>query len=67
MKPKVILENWSLIGESLTGNAYGHPDFEEGEKVRTSTLTETPKKLKKGDVVETKNTMYTLGEEYSND
>lgn len=67
MKPKVILENWSINGKSLTGNAYGHPDFEEGEEVRTSSAEKLPKNPKRGDVIETKNSVYTLGEAYSDE
>lgn len=64
-KPKVRLEKWYIAGNRLMGSAYGHPRFPDGESVITSSLKDgVPEtNYKKGDVVETRNTLYELGEE----
>lgn len=67
------LENWSLgyVGESedntylapelavcnLSGNVYGHPDFDEGEFIHTSRIMKV-----EGKTVQTRNTLYELGQ-----
>lgn len=70
-KPKVRLENWEesfFNPGSLHGEAYGHPRFEDGTMVTTSYVDEDKRKdYKDGDVVETQNTLYTLGKKQSND
>lgn len=71
------LENWSIItnsknpffapelqSRSLHGNVYGHPNFNDGDPVSTSTLKEFDYKNR---VAKTRNTEYELGkisEEY---
>ena len=66
----VILQNWRCVscsynpylapelrGLSLTGNAYGHPKFEDGKNIRTSAVV-----LVDGRVVQTRSgTRYLLG------
>lgn len=47
---KAIIKNWSVIGDQLTGEVYGHPRFEDGTLVRTSTIQK----------IITRNTEYTL-------
>ena len=71
-KPRVKIEGWSMsMGLSspydapelaaliLMGDVVDHPRFEEGEHVRTSSVIgiDLPNKI-----VETKNTIYILGE-----
>lgn len=63
-KPKVKIENWTIMGNTLVGKAYGHPRFEDGTEVRTSSIVEVPMLPEEGDVVETRNTLYELGKEY---
>ena len=63
------LENWAVVqGKSnpymapeaiprcLRGEVYGHPDFTDGEKVTSSSLT-----LLEGGIGKTENTTYSLG------
>lgn len=47
---KATIKNWTIIGDQLSGEVYGHPRFEDGTKVRTSTIQK----------VITRNTEYTL-------
>ena len=69
-KPKAKLQNWSIIAAPispytapemvptiLAGEIYGHPNFPDGRKVITSQAVAS-----KGVIVETENTIYTLGE-----
>lgn len=62
-KPQVRIEDWHLIGGVLYGNVYDHPRFDDGTTVRTSTVISEPgdEPAKEGDVLETRNTFYTLG------
>lgn len=69
MEKNVIkIENWALIftqpdpytapeccPSRLTGNVFGHPDFEDGTFVSTSTILEAS-----GNLVKTKNNTYLL-------
>jgi len=70
MMSNVILKNWSVRGYNitpytapeaqrfcLTGEAYGHPRFAEGEVITTSPIQASINNL-----VETNNTVYELGE-----
>ena len=70
-KPTVTLNNWSVRGypnctpymapetimHVLHGEAYGHPNHEDGKKIMTTEIVAT-----KGNMVETKNTLYKLKE-----
>lgn len=66
-KQKARLENWHLRsngfdGETrLHGQVYGHPRFKDGDAVITSKLIN---KDWKNNLVETLNTIYTLGKQY---
>lgn len=62
-KPEVRIENWTILDNQLYGEAYGHPRFEDGKKVRTSSIKEVPMMPEEGDKVETQNTIYVLGKE----
>jgi hypothetical protein len=66
---KAKLENWAVVqGKSnpymapeaiprlLRGEVYGHPDFTDGEKITSSSLT-----LLEGGIGKTQNTTYSLG------
>jgi hypothetical protein len=70
-KPICRIENWYVISTpidtaQLRGEVYGHPNFIEGHLIYTSAIsTVTPPnkgRLKKGDKVETINSIYILGE-----
>ncbi len=63
-KPVARLEGWSYNGYGLEGNVLDHPRFNDGDYVYTSLAIgllegQVPKE---GDVVETLNTFYKLGE-----
>lgn len=68
-KPTVVLNQWELIRNHMTqdtvlrGRTLGHPRFDDGTLVTTSSIVsdffETPRK---GQAVETKNTIYILGD-----
>lgn len=64
-KPTVRIENWRIADNSLIGDAYGHPRFKDGTPVRTSTIMEIPMMPEEGNTVETMNTLYKLGKEFS--
>jgi len=51
-KPTVKIRNVSFIGKQMIGEVYGHPRFEDGTEVRTSTIKE----------IVTKNTRYIIEE-----
>lgn len=66
----VILKNWSVCGYQVSpytapearlwclhGDAYGHPEFPDGDSITTSPIKNSIKNL-----VETENTVYELGE-----
>lgn len=71
MKPEVVMKNWAVISRAtpytapelmtsqLQGNAHGHPRFEDGTLVLTSSIIG----VKDGGdhkIVETRNTLYTI-------
>lgn len=62
-KPTVRIEDWFLIANKLYGNCYGHPKFDDGTLVQTSTVVSEPgdEPAKEGDTLETRDTLYTLG------
>lgn len=60
MKP-VLITNWGVFEGRLWGNVSGHPRFDDGTFVRTSTIQDDGAVLKQGDVVPTQNTNYLLG------
>ena len=73
--PKVVLNNWSVIGHSvvgslpycppeavrlcLAGEVVGHPSFDDGHYVTTSPLVGSGP-VRDGMIVETANTLYML-------
>ncbi len=63
-KAQAQLENWYLIGGRLYGNVHHHPNFNDGELVRTSSVVipDTDEPAKQGDTLETRNTFYYLGQ-----
>lgn len=63
MKPEVRIEEWFVAFGQLHGKAFGHPRFSDGTRVITSAIvTPKPWHFKSGDKVETRNTVYLLGE-----
>lgn len=60
-KPEVRIENWYVVVKRIHGDAYGHPRFDDGTAVVTSVIEKPKTPYKEGDVVETRNTLYTLG------
>ena len=70
-KPTVKLQNWYIGSDViwdpykapeqrsyvLFGNVYGHPKFEDGEKIYSSPIVES-----NGRTIKTKNTTYILGD-----
>lgn len=62
-KPEVRIENWKIFDNQLIGDVFGHPRFEDGTAVRTSSILEVPMLPEEGDTVETRNTFYRLGKE----
>lgn len=65
MKPEVRIESWSISGAHLRGEVYGHPNIIDGVYVTTSTILQRPLGPRKGNRVETRNTIYILGEKGS--
>ncbi len=63
-KPRVKLESWSVFGGKLVGVVYGHPFFEDGTGVTTSTVLSPPDNIKEGGEIVTKHTIYQLGKKY---
>ena len=73
MNKTARLENWSIVAANeltvyeapelqrykLQGDVYGHPGFEDGEFITTSTIMSED--VKKYGTVETRNTSYELG------
>ena len=57
-KPVVRLDNWIRAETFLCGEVYDHPRFRDGERVITSTIIN---ELEDGRI-ETRNTVYVLGE-----
>lgn len=68
-KPQVRLEDWYLISGRLYGKTYGHPRFDDGTVVKTSSvfMPETEEPAQEGDVLETRNTFYELGKKGKQD
>jgi hypothetical protein len=71
----VRIENWAVVfssnsqytppdqrQRSLYGNVYGHPSFEEGFAVTTSSIVGGSRKTQEGHVVSTASREYLLGE-----
>lgn len=58
MKPR--LENWYFIHGLCVGNVYNHPQFEDGERVRTSKIIQWMR-WGEGHILETENSLYLLG------
>jgi hypothetical protein len=58
MKKTARLENWYRIQGILIGQVYGHPAFEDGKAICTSTIM---KFGEDGTSAETVNTVYNLG------
>lgn len=52
------LENWTRWDRVILGNVFNRPPFPDGELIYTSRVI-----WLKGDRVQTKNTLYTLGKE----
>lgn len=52
------LENWYLVPElnRVFGNVYNNPNFEDGDRVRTSPVVSI-----EGDILKTQNSTYKLG------
>lgn len=62
-KPIVVLKNWTknnYYTQSLTGVAFGHPDFRDGQVITTSSVIAVIKEADDTYIVETYNTMYVL-------
>ena len=67
-KPQVKIENWMESRQGFLGESVGHPRFEDGTQIQTSFVDDYKHgEYKEGDVVETQNTIYTLGKKYSNE
>ena len=74
-KPKVVLNNWSVIGHSvvgslpycppeavrlcLAGDVVGHPRFDDGHFIKSSPIV-GPVSIRDGMIIETANTLYLL-------
>lgn len=57
-KPPIILKNWHWYCEGhLRGNAYGHPNFPDGEMVITSPVQYINEAI---GIARTRNTVYIL-------
>lgn len=64
-KPRVNIENWQLLMGVLYGNVQDHPRFDKDTSVKTSTILNRPADPQKGDEIETRNTIYILGEPFA--
>lgn len=53
---KGMVMNWRYVGDRIAGNFMDHPNFEAGERLRTS-----PVLRHHGNQIETRNSRYTLG------
>ena len=60
-KPNAILKNWSIdeLCNIAYGDVYGHPRFDDGSYIHTSTIISIDRE-QKNIIVETLNTIYTL-------
>lgn len=58
------LKRWWRLGDFLIGNIYGDTKgrFADGTEVRTSRIAGTTPVLKQGDLVQTANSLYLLGD-----
>ena len=54
------IENWGITGNSLCGNVYGNPNFNDGDFVVTSAISKV-EKLDGIVQVYTRNSVYELG------
>lgn len=62
MKQTARIDQWIVLHGHLFGNVYGHPEFKDGDFVRTSGVLNLPTALlERGCTVETTNTLYLLG------
>jgi len=64
MKPRVRLENWWLLAGGFAGICYGHPKHLDGTLVYTSQIVDLDIIPSKGAEIETRNTVYLLGEPF---
>lgn len=60
IKPEVVLRRWRLSGRSISGEAYGHPKFFNGEYITTSSIQAIDKDSEDTFIIETYNTYYIL-------
>ena len=58
------LERWAVLGHSLWGEIYDdvHKRFEDGRLIQTSYLVVHPEELYEGLVIESRYSVYLLGE-----
>jgi hypothetical protein len=59
-KPTVTIKNWHYYNRTLSGNAYGHPRFADGDFVYTSPVLSILKDAEDVFLVETLNTNYLI-------